>query len=55
MSGGKREGAGRKPLAPAEISSAGSIRLTAAQWEKFKLLGGVAWLRTALQKAKLPK
>jgi hypothetical protein len=55
MSGGKSEGAGRKPIAPSEISLVGSIRLTAAQWEKFKSLGGVAWLRAALQKAKLPK
>ena len=55
MTGGKREGAGRKPLLPDEKSTVGSLRLTAAQWEKFKSLGGVAWLRAALQKAKLPK
>jgi len=48
-------GQGRKPLPDAEKSTVGSIRLTAAQWEKFKTLGGVAWLRTALQKAKAPK
>lgn len=55
MTGGKREGAGRKPLPPEEKSVVGSMRLTSAQWEKFKLLGGVAWLRAALQKAKFPK
>lgn len=55
MSGGKREGAGRKPLPLDEKTVVGSLRLTAAQWEKFKSLGGVAWLRAALQKAKVPK
>jgi hypothetical protein len=55
MSGGKREGAGRKPLQPEEKSTVGSLRLTAAQWGKFKSLGGVSWLRAALQKAKAPK
>lgn len=47
--------AGRKAIEPAARAVVGSIRLNAAQWEKFKLLGGVAWLRAALQKAKLPK
>ena len=55
MSGGRREGAGRKPLPQEEKSVTGAMRLTAAQWEKFKSLGGVAWLRGVLQKAKLPK
>ena len=48
-------GQGRKPLPPEEQSIVGSVRLTAAQWERFKALGGVAWLRAALKKARLPK
>ena len=55
MSGGKREGAGRKPLPTEEKAVVRSLRLTAAQWAKFQTLGGVAWLRAALQKAKAPK
>lgn len=55
MSGGKREGAGRKPLIADDVSVVGSVRLTPALWIKFKQLGGVTWLRAALTKARLPK
>lgn len=46
---------GRKPLPDAERAVVGSVRLTAAQWAKMRALGGVAWLRERINKAKLPK
>jgi hypothetical protein len=47
-------GQGRKPLPPEQKATVGSIRLTPAQWEKFAALGGVAWLRQKIDRAKLP-
>lgn len=47
-------GQGRKPLPPDERARVGSIRLTPAQWEKLALLGGVAWLREKIDRARLP-
>ena len=45
-------GQGRKPLPDAERSVTGSIRLTAAEWVKFRALGGNEWLRDKLKRAK---
>jgi len=33
----------------------GSIRLTQAQWDKLAALGGVAWLRERIDKARRPE
>jgi hypothetical protein len=33
----------------------GSIRLTQAQWDKLARLGGVAWLRKRIDKARGPE
>ena len=51
--GGAREGAGRKPTPEAEALRVGSIRLTAAQWDKLAALGGVAWLRDKIDRARV--
>jgi hypothetical protein len=45
-------GQGRKPLPESERSIAGSIRLTAAEWIKFRALGGAEWLRDKLRRQK---
>ena len=52
--GGAREGAGRKLTPEADALRVGSIRLTQAQWEKLERLGGVAWLRERIEKARPP-
>lgn len=46
-------GQGRKALPAADRAAGRSVRLTAAQWEKFHLLGGIAWLRAALARARV--
>jgi hypothetical protein len=51
--GGAREGAGRKPTPEAEGLRVGSIRLTQAQWDKLAALGGVAWLRDKINRARV--
>lgn len=48
-------GPGRKPLPAEERAVVGSVRLTAAEWARFHALGGVAWLRRAIKRARLPK
>lgn len=53
--GGAREGAGRKPTPEADALRVGSIRLTQAQWNKLERLGGVAWLREKIDKARAPE
>ena len=53
--GGPREGAGRKPTPEAESMKVGSIRLTQAQWDKLARLGGAAWLRDRIDKAREPE
>ena len=53
--GGAREGAGRKPTSEADALMVGSIRLTQAQWDKLARLGGVAWLRERIDKARTPE
>lgn len=46
-------GQGRKPLPEDQRTTTGSVRLTAAQWEKFRALGGNAWLREKIDRAKV--
>ena len=53
--GGARDGAGRKPTPEADALRVGSIRLTQAQWDKLARLGGVAWLRERIDKARAPE
>lgn len=53
--GGAREGAGRKPTPENNALRVGSIRLTQAQWDKLSRLGGVAWLRERIDKARTPE
>jgi hypothetical protein len=47
-------GQGRPPIAPEDRARVGSIRLTAAQWAKLHALGGAAWLREKIDRARLP-
>lgn len=51
--GGAREGAGRKPTPEADALRVGSIRLTQSQWDKLAALGGVAWLRDKIDRARV--
>jgi hypothetical protein len=46
-------GQGRKPLPPDQKAVVGAVRLTPGQWEKFRALGGAAWLRDRIEKAKV--
>lgn len=48
-------GQGRKALPENDRAIVRSLRLTAAQWGKFQALGGVAWLRAAIQRARVKK
>lgn len=48
--GGKREGAGRKPLDPNGSTVVVPVRLTAAQRDVLKTLGGAAWVRAQVDK-----
>ena len=43
---------GRQPIPPEQRTVVGSVRLTAAQWQKFASLGGAAWLRERIDRAK---
>jgi hypothetical protein len=52
--GGQREGSGRKGLSDTEPTLVRSIRLPESDWAKYIALGGSAWFRKALEKAKLP-
>ncbi|HKX40902.1 MAG TPA: hypothetical protein VJO99_07075 [Burkholderiaceae bacterium] len=52
--GGKRAGAGRKPLAEGIDSVLISVRATPDQRDKFHQLGGSEWFRRALNRAKVP-
>lgn len=45
-------GQGRKPLPVQERAVVKSIRLTPAQWARFRELGGGAWLRTLINHLK---
>lgn len=46
-------GQGRHPLPEDQRTVAGSVRLTPAQWEKFRALGGNAWLREKVDRARI--
>lgn len=48
--GGRREGAGRKPLDPNGQTVVTTLRLTAAQRDTLSALGGAGWLRNQLDK-----
>lgn len=48
-------GQGRKAMPAADRAAVRSVRLTAAQWDKFRALGGVVWLRAALARARWAK
>ena len=45
-------GQGRKALSPEQRTAVRSIRLSAADWLLFVALGGAAWLRRMLNKAR---
>lgn len=45
-------GQGRKPLPEEDRTTPGSVRLTPAEWVRFRALGGSTWLRQALKRAK---
>lgn len=48
-------GQGRKPLNESgELMKSRPIRMTDAEWEKCKALGGAAWVRAQINKAKEP-
>ena len=46
-------GQGRKALPVADKLVVGSIRLSPAQWVKLEALGGAAWLRERIDKARV--
>ncbi len=48
-------GQGRKPLPAGEKLEVGAVRLSPAQWLKFGQLGGAAWLRDRINRARLKK
>ena len=50
--GGPGRGQGRKPLKEGQETVTLSIRLTVAQREKLERIGGAAWLRDRIDKAK---
>jgi hypothetical protein len=47
-------GQGRKPLPPEEKVRVRTVRMTDEQWAKFSALGGAAWLRERIDRAKMP-
>ena len=53
--GGHGRGQGRKPLKEGQQTVTLSGRLTVAQREKLERLGGAAWLRDRIDKAKEPE
>ena len=50
--GGPGKGQGRKPLKEGQETVTLSVRLTVAQRAKLERLGGAAWLRDRIDKAK---
>ncbi|MBP8100585.1 MAG: hypothetical protein KAY54_01770 [Burkholderiaceae bacterium] len=50
--GGAGRGQGRKPLKEGQETVTLSVRLTVAQRAKLERLGGAAWLRDHIDKAK---
>jgi hypothetical protein len=53
--GGPGRGQGRKPIKEGQETVTVSIRLTAPQRAKLERLGGAAWLRDRIDKAKEPE
>jgi hypothetical protein len=51
--GGAGRGQGRKPLAKTgELMKARPVRMTDEEWAKCKRLGGAAWVRQRIDKAR---
>ena len=48
-------GQGRKPLQEGEETVTVSLRMTPAQRDKLKALGGAVWVREKIDKARPPK
>jgi hypothetical protein len=44
---------GRPALPPSKALKVGSIRLTAAQWDKLAKLGGAGWVRMRIDRARV--
>jgi hypothetical protein len=53
--GGPGRGQGRKPIKEGQETVTVSIRLTTPQRAKLERLGGAAWLRDRIEKAKEPE
>jgi hypothetical protein len=49
--GGKREGAGRKPLPDEQVTRPRTIRLTDAEWQQVKDRGGAEYVRRIVREA----
>ena len=52
--GGPGRGQGRKPIKNGQETVTVSLRMTEAQRDKLALLGGAAWVRQRIDKAKAP-
>lgn len=52
--GGPGRGQGRKPIKEGQDTVTVSLRLTTAQRAKLEELGGAAWVRDRIDKAKTP-
>jgi hypothetical protein len=50
----EKRGRGRPPVTPEDRLEQRSIRLTASQWAKVDA-GGIAWLRSLIQRARPPE
>ena len=49
-------GQGRKPISKTgELMKSRPVRMTDAEWEKCKALGGAAWIRERIAKARTPE
>lgn len=55
MHGGARIGAGRPPLQEGEATVVVTTKMTAMQRDKLQRLGGSAWIRERIDKARDPK
>ena len=53
--GGARPGSGRKPLPAGEAMLPVVVNMKPAQKEKMQRLGGAAWVRARIDKAKEPE
>jgi hypothetical protein len=53
--GGPRPGSGRKPIGPTPLDVKFLVPMAAAMREKVKALGGAAWVRNKIDKAKTPE